>query len=509
MVALVDVGAGSIWNRTAQTDAPGETFPFVGAQPPLPPATVPGREDVRAASPAFANSPWAPAYFREFQEQGYETQPFTYTSYRDRSGTYLNIKDNVRVSADAGKGPVVWFFGGSSMFGEGQRDDFTIPSQFARMAADDGHPIRVVNFGVQADSNYQSMLRFEQALASRRPLPSLVVFYDGANEISQHLSQPATDQPQLYQGIYAGGPSSPDADDDVWSAWRRTSLLARALGAASGGSADEPPASEDEIVDQILAVYGRGLRLAQSMAADADAGFASFFQPARFYDETPVADAVQADLPPGTVDLSPVLAGAGDEIYMDEVHTNEEGARRLLRRCTRSSRRGAARRCALKITRSQANPARSALAPRSLPHGTELRATTACSSGGGGEEEREAADGAISASTIFHGRGLESGSDDAVLRPAPSVTIAVVTAIAELAHPQPQFPASCSPRRPRRAEAVKGRTGARSPSRSPSERSLRRAGLTAAQPSSAPIRAVGSPSDRGPEAERLAPHGWS
>ena len=329
VVALVDVGAGSIWNRTAQTDAPGETFPFVGAQPPLPPATVPGREDVRAASPAFANSPWAPAYFREFQEQGYETQPFTYTSYRDRSGTYLNIKDNVRVSADADKGPVVWFFGGSSMFGEGQRDDFTIPSQFARMAADDGHPIRVVNFGVQADSNYQSMLRFEQALASRRPLPSLVVFYDGANEISQHLSQPATDQPQLYQGIYAGGPSSPDADDDVWSAWRRTSLLARALGAASGGSADEPPASEDEIVDQILAVYGRGLRLAQSMAADADAGFASFFQPARFYDETPVADAVRADLPPGTVDLSPVLAGAGDEIYMDEVHTNEEGARRV------------------------------------------------------------------------------------------------------------------------------------------------------------------------------------
>ncbi len=325
----LDLGAGAIWNRTLDTDRSGETFPFVGARPPLPAGTVPGRDDVRADSPAFADSPWAADYFREFHQQGYETQPYTYTGYRDRSGTYLNIRDNVRASADAGEGPVVWFFGGSTMFGEGQRDDHTIPSEFARLAEADGRPVQVVNFGVQADSNYQSMLRLEQALATRRPLPDLVVFYDGANEISQHLSQPATDQPQLYQGIYAGGPSSPDADDDVWSAWRRTSLLAQALGAGTAGSDSDLPAPEDEIVDNIVGVYRRGQRLARSLATDAGAEYASYFQPARFYDETPVADEVRARLPEGTVDLTSVLEGAGDEIYFDEVHTNEEGARRI------------------------------------------------------------------------------------------------------------------------------------------------------------------------------------
>ena len=329
ILIAVDIAAGAIWNRTLDTDASGETFPFTGARPPLPPATVPGRDDVRADSPAFDDSPWAAGYFREFHEQDYETQPYTYTTYRDRTGKYLNIRDNVRASADAGDGPVVWFFGGSTVFGEGQRDDFTIPSQFARQAEAEGHPVQVVNFGVQADSNYQSMLRLEQALATRRPLPALIVFYDGANEISQHLAQPATDQPQLYEGIYAGGPSSPDADDDVWTAWRRTSLLARAFGATSSGDDEALPASEDEIVDQILTVYRRGIGLARSMATDADAAFASFFQPARFYDETPVAADVRARLPEGTVDLTDVLAGAGDEIYMDEVHTNEEGARRV------------------------------------------------------------------------------------------------------------------------------------------------------------------------------------
>ncbi len=320
----IDAIAGSALAAANDVPAGGSTSRLALAAEPQPPGTVAPYVDARAQHPAFASSPWAEDYFREFRSQDYEGVPYVQSRYRDRSGRYVNVEGNVRRTVAADDGPVVWFFGGSTMFGEGQRDAHTIPSEVARMAMADGHGIQAVNFGVQADSDFQSVLRFEAALASPRPGPDLVVFYDGANEISQHISQPATDQPQYYQG--PGGPSSPDSDGGLLDAWGRTSLLGQVLDSADGRGSPlpAPPAT---LVEQITSVYRRGLDLARALAVKEDIAFASFFQPAKLYDDLTWVDQVRVRLPNGTVDLADVLDGAGEATYFDAVHTNEAGAR--------------------------------------------------------------------------------------------------------------------------------------------------------------------------------------
>ncbi|MCB1038102.1 MAG: SGNH/GDSL hydrolase family protein [Acidimicrobiales bacterium] len=327
MAAIALIGADLVlagaWDGASP--AGGSVFALAQAEPPRPPGTVVGYTDQRAEAPAFAESPWAQDYFREFREQDVEGVPYVQVRYRDRSGRFVNVEGNVRRSYTTGRGPIVWFFGGSTMFGEGQRDAHTIPSEIARLAESDGHPIQAVNFGVQADSNFQSVLRFEAALASDRPRPDLVVFYDGANEVSQHVSQPATDQPQYYQG--PGGPSSPDEDGSLFQAWWRTSLAGHVWERTTEVDPSALPAPAEVLVDQITTVYGRGIALARQLASDAGVAFASFFQPAALYDSYPWVEEVRAALPTGTIDLADALDGPGRATYFDAVHTNEAGAR--------------------------------------------------------------------------------------------------------------------------------------------------------------------------------------
>ena len=70
------------------------------------------------------------------------------------------------------------------MFGLYQRDEHTIPSEFARLAEADGIPLRVVNYGSLAYVNWQEVLLLEQ-LVTGGSEPDLAVFYDGFNELVQ------------------------------------------------------------------------------------------------------------------------------------------------------------------------------------------------------------------------------------------------------------------------------------------------------------------------------------
>lgn len=58
------------------------------------------------------------------------------------------MHDGIRPSLEVDEPElVVWFFGGSTMFGFGQRDEHTIPSEIVRSPAADGHRIEAVNVG--------------------------------------------------------------------------------------------------------------------------------------------------------------------------------------------------------------------------------------------------------------------------------------------------------------------------------------------------------------------------
>ena len=75
----------------------------------------------------------------------------------------------------------VFVFGGSTIWGTGARDDYTIPSFLAKQLADHGVSAEVINFGESGYVSTQEVLTLLLRL-QRDDIPDLVVFYDGFND---------------------------------------------------------------------------------------------------------------------------------------------------------------------------------------------------------------------------------------------------------------------------------------------------------------------------------------
>lgn len=138
------------------------------------------RDDPRADLPNYEKVAWAPQHFREFgsltsvyhDHIGWRRAPF--------AGSTINIDEQgYRRHADAPPRELadVWVFGGSTIWGPGVNDAFTIP---ARIQAHSGKS--VFNFGESAYTAHQSynLLVMNYLLGGK---PRHVVFYDGANEV--------------------------------------------------------------------------------------------------------------------------------------------------------------------------------------------------------------------------------------------------------------------------------------------------------------------------------------
>lgn len=310
---------------------------------------------------------WIEEYWCEFDRLGSDYVPFLYSRTPDTAQSLINIRDGVRRSYEPAtvddSSPVIWFFGGSTMFGWGQRDAHTIPSEVARLSEADGLPVRVVNFGQLAWVHWQEVLAFQQELA-HRPGPDLVVFYDGVNDANvqgSHGIQSArpSDDPTLYD--FGNDPPAPDvpvfgavAEVDPPSSlagrWLETSALARLVRGTSGllGLAPAPAAADDAptpdtVVARTRSVYERGRARALDLARRGGVDARFFWQPR--LDNVPDAEYARVEpsernpitrdierrlvdgLTPPTVDLSGAMAGADpDDIFTDGAHTTERGA---------------------------------------------------------------------------------------------------------------------------------------------------------------------------------------
>jgi lysophospholipase L1-like esterase len=145
--------------------------------------------DYRLTSDTFANSPWIRDYFQEDWEAAkLEWHSYVYWRLKPYRGRYVNVDENgIRRSwqppeQPAGGEPVeIFVFGGSTTWGNGARDDHTIPSSLARLLHARGINCRVTNFG---ESGYVSMQELITLMLQLRQghVPGLVVFYDGVND---------------------------------------------------------------------------------------------------------------------------------------------------------------------------------------------------------------------------------------------------------------------------------------------------------------------------------------
>jgi hypothetical protein len=323
VVRELRAGYGDHAPRTLQPAGP----PPVLVQDPKPP-------DPRADTPAMRPYPFRRELFADQNRLAYYDSPYLTGHAANSSTRYFNFVNGVRRSweprAEPGQRlPVVWLLGGSTIWGEAQRDEHTIASELARIAARAGTPIRVVNLGVQGFVNFQDVLVFEQKLAEL-PSPDLALFYDGANDFANQISLPTSDPSHLPVAMGFPEDTGSVSPDSLYERWAETSVVTQIWRAIRGRSTAPPPIKA--AVDDFISVWQRGIDLARLIAADHRVETRFYLQPAKWFDENDAFPIVRRRLPRGVVDLSDALDHPPSPVYVDAIHTNELGARLVAER---------------------------------------------------------------------------------------------------------------------------------------------------------------------------------
>ena len=138
-------------------------------------------DDSRGRLINYANVTWAQQHYREFNGLKSDYKSFIGWRRKPFQGETITIvgpyAQRLTINDGGDKSEKVYFFGGSTMWGTGARDDGTIPSQFA---AATGHWSE--NFGETAYTAHQGLMLLVQLLQDGHR-PNVVVFYDGVNDV--------------------------------------------------------------------------------------------------------------------------------------------------------------------------------------------------------------------------------------------------------------------------------------------------------------------------------------
>ncbi len=126
-------------------------------------------------------------FYREKKKNRKKWRSYVYWRRDEYKGKYLNIdKAGVRKTWNkiypSSVTPIkIFMFGGSTIWGEGTSDDYTIPSYISKELAKAGVKAKVINYGETAYVQTQELITFIQLLQSGKR-PDVVIFYDGVND---------------------------------------------------------------------------------------------------------------------------------------------------------------------------------------------------------------------------------------------------------------------------------------------------------------------------------------
>jgi hypothetical protein len=155
-------GTGWAWDRATHRTGPDSVALLIA------PATGNARRDSRQDLPSMAAYPWRKRYFADIQRIPYGYWPFTETRPKTFRSPYVNLtgweRKTSAAPAASSRRPTLWMFGGSTTWGEGQRDDYTIASWLSRLAARGGIPLDAHNYGQRGWTHFQEMILYEQQL---------------------------------------------------------------------------------------------------------------------------------------------------------------------------------------------------------------------------------------------------------------------------------------------------------------------------------------------------------
>ena len=112
--------------------------------------------------------------------------PYSYWTVAPFDGAYISVDESGRRRtpsyAEDHEAPRIYFFGGSTMWGLGARDAYTIPAQVAKLLAERDYPAQVQSYAQTGYVSWQDLLLFQAQLALGN-VPDLAVFYQGFNDV--------------------------------------------------------------------------------------------------------------------------------------------------------------------------------------------------------------------------------------------------------------------------------------------------------------------------------------
>lgn len=318
--------------------------------------------------PYYASKEWTAQFMADqdrISSSKTRYKPFVIWQRPPYASATVNVDDagrRVVPGAACGEGAIrIFFFGGSTMWGTSAPDEGTIPACFLRIA--DPHvtrPLCVRNYGESAWNSTQCVIALIQAI-QRGEIPDLVVFYDGANDLTWTFGNDTPMRHGQYERIAevfnSTGRGRGHAGLRVVSPVGILRLLApnmmadRDLRRQGGtGPSDRSPAHLEALAGEAMDVHRANRRLVQAMADAYGFRCHFFWQPFLVYGRKPPAEGekrilevgsgwarhfgpfaahanarVAADAGPTFTDLSSIFAKLPQQIYTDMVHITPEG----------------------------------------------------------------------------------------------------------------------------------------------------------------------------------------
>ena len=283
---------------------------------------------------------------------------------------HINVDDDgLRVTTPISSEPSalkIFMFGGSTLWGTGVRDGFTIPSLVARDLQRNGVLATVTNFGETGYVSTQERIALERELIRGRR-PDLVIFYDGINDTYTAFQQRVAGLPQNeYNRVREFNLLTSNRRPDLvqnalrdvlrgLSIKRFLDQLRPMLGAGPGARSSVSEAvplgssaPDEALARQILQIYAGNLEIAKTLGRHYDFDLLPYWQPTVLDKPqlTPYESACRTEMAPmeplyrrtydlvrkghfektyGLRDVSLVFAETRIPVFVDFFHLDETG----------------------------------------------------------------------------------------------------------------------------------------------------------------------------------------
>lgn len=143
--------------------------------------------DKRYLLSPYEGEEWAKALFQEFGEISSHYEQFLGWDRTEYHGEYINVdSQGVRKTWNpehfCGKSDRIYAFGGSTLWGTGARDEYTISSYLSKLLNNSGYDSIVHNYGETGYTFTQEIIHLILLLREGHK-PDYVFFYDGVNDV--------------------------------------------------------------------------------------------------------------------------------------------------------------------------------------------------------------------------------------------------------------------------------------------------------------------------------------